>query len=155
MNKIIVIGEIEGKETSMPCIPIEKFKKAYNLSKIDNWIIYVNDAQFIEALEVLCGEENIKVYLTINEKYEEISFLTAYNYLGDIYDIIDVIRIKNSFDEEITDEWIQNELNEYTKKYLEVMHDELTLKMKKLNSSEPLSYDEWVALHNEIDKVMM
>lgn len=154
MTKKIIVGEIEGKELLMPCTPIDKFKKTYKLSKIDNWVIYVNDAQFIEALEVLCGEENIKVYLTINGKCEEITFMTAYNYLGDVYDFINTIKIKKAFDEEITDEWIQHRIKEYNQTYLEVMGDELTLKIKRLNSSEPISYDEWVALHNEVDKVI-
>ena len=93
MSKKIYCGEIKE---DIHGTPIRKFKKAVSLSKQDKFRVYTNDPQFIEALEVLCGEDNINIYLIINGKCIETSFLEVYNYLGDLCDTIGLIRLYNS-----------------------------------------------------------
>lgn len=104
--------------------PIELFEKAYKLSKQEKWTITTNNPQFIEALEVLCGEENIEIYRLKNNEWKKISFLSAYCYLGDVYDIIDnirVFRIVNHLkgDEEfnVSETWIKEEIDKYKLEY--------------------------------------
>lgn len=154
MVREIVIGEIKYNAFELLDTPIELFKRAYKISKLDSWSIFTNNSQFIEALEVLCGEENIKIYLRLNGKCEEVDFLEAYNYLGDVYDIINRIRIKKDLGGDITDEWVNYQVKKYNEKYLELMGDEKLLKIKKLKSSDPISYEEWVQLHNDVDGVI-
>lgn len=154
MVKEIFVGEIKYNAFELLDTPIELFKRAYKISKLDSWSVFTNNPQFIEALEVLCGEENIKIYLKLNGKCEEVDFLEAYNYLGDVYDIVNRIRLKRNLDSEITDEWINHQINEYNKKYLELMGDEKLLKIKKLKSSVPISYKEWSKLHDEVGKMI-
>lgn len=154
MVKEIVVGEIKYNAFELLDTPIELFKKAYEISKLDSWSIFTNNPQFIEALEVLCGEENIKIYLKLNGKCEEVDFFEAYNYLGDVYDIINRIRIKKDLGGDITDEWVSYQVKKYNEKYLELMGDEKLLKIKKLKSSDPISYEEWRQLHNDVDGVI-
>lgn len=154
MVKEIFVGEIKYNAFELLGTPIELFKKAYQISKLDSWSIFTNNPQFIEALEVLCGEENIKIYLKLNGKCEEVSFFEAYNYLGDVYDIINRIRIKKDLGGDITDEWINYQVKKYNEKYLEIMGDEKLLKIKKLKSSDPISYEEWKQLHYDVDGVI-
>ena len=72
----------------------------------------------MEALEVLCEEDEIIILLCSEESRFPINIQTAYNYLGDVYDIIDSIRVHQRLDEEgITDEYIQHEIDEYNIKY--------------------------------------
>lgn len=155
MVKKIIVGEIEDyfwDDDRNP--PVKLFKKACEMSKWEDWILYTNNPQFIEALEVLCGENNIEIYLRLNGKCKEVDFYDAYNYLGDVYDIINRIRLRKDLDKEITDEWISNQIKDYKRKYLEIMGDEKLLKIKRLKSADPISYDEWVELHNEVDGEM-
>lgn len=123
MRKIIC-GEIVGNET-FSGTPIECFKEAVRLSKQDGFTVLTNDAMFIEALEVLCGEENIDVYLFLNGVFKKVSFLYAYNYLGDVYDIIDKIRGRNialhvegeDF-KSVDNSFIDKEITNYVEKYM-------------------------------------
>ena len=91
MSKQIFVGEI--KKESFYGTPIEMFKNAVSLSKCDKFSISTNNPQFLEALEVLCGEDNIDVFLILNEEYRHVNVVTAYNYLGELYDTIDAMRI--------------------------------------------------------------
>ena len=90
MTKRIYIGEIKE---NIRGTPIEKFEKAVELSKTDDFRVYTNDPQFVEALEVLCSAKKSHIYIILNGKCKEITFYEAYNYLGDLYDTIDYIRI--------------------------------------------------------------
>lgn len=113
-KKTIFIGEVEE---SFQDTPIDIFKWAIRLSREDKFIVRTNNPQLVEALEVLCGEANVDVYLKLDFKTVKVSFITAYNYLGDIYDTIDAIRIKKGVGEDVTDEWINKEIQEYKNKY--------------------------------------
>lgn len=147
MSKIIVIGDII--EPSLAQMPIKLFKKAYDLSKQENWVEFTNNPQFVEALEVL--NDDVKIYLRLNGKNEEIDVSEAYDFLGDVYDIINRIRIKKDLGGCITDEWIEHQIKEYDMRYMELMGDEKLLKIKRLKSTEPISYADWVRLHQEVD----
>ena len=125
-NKIIIIGNIW--ERYIGYTPIEVFEEAIKLSQQKGFLIHTNNAQLIEALEVLCGEKNINIYLKIKKKEKKINILTAYNYLGNIYDIIDEIRGKNiaqqrdSFERNYPNEqWLKKKIKEYRKKYGETI----------------------------------
>ena len=146
-SKIIVIGDII--EPSFVQMPIKVFKKAYDLSKQEEWIVFTNNPQFVEALEVL--NDDVKIYLRLNGREEEIDVIEAYDFLGDVYDIIRSIRIKKDLDVDITDEWIEHQIKEYDMRYMELMGDEKILKIKRLNSTKPITYAEWVRLHQEVD----
>ena len=106
--------------------PLENFKEALELSKQDDFYVQTNNAQVIEALEVLCGEKNIKICLRLYGKITEIKFITAYNYIGDFYDIIDCIRLSHIFGDKIND-MIDDFVEEYEDKYLHLVND------KKMN----------------------
>ena len=69
MRKIF-IGDVEENVLGTP---IMKFKKAFELSTRNDFNVSTNDAQFIEALEVLCGENNI----TENDKYKNEQLLLS------------------------------------------------------------------------------
>lgn len=147
MSKIIVIGDII--EPSLAQMPIKLFKKAYDLSKQENWVEFTNNPQFVEALEVL--NDDVKIYLRLNGKNEEIDVSEAYDFLGDVYDIINRIRIKKDLGGSISDEWIEHQIKEYDMRYMELMGDEKLLKIKRLKSTEPISYADWIRLHQEVD----
>ena len=117
MSRKIIIGEIRTKAVHVFKTPIECFNVALELSKRKNFLLQSNNPQLIEALEVLCGEENISIYLKLGGKCKEISFLDAYNYLGDIYDIIDYIRICKTLDNSVDKEFIKEDIEDYIKKY--------------------------------------
>lgn len=127
VNKIIIIGDIW--EQYVQYTPIEIFEEAIMLSISKGFIIRTNNAQFIEALEVLCGEKDIDIYIQLkNKKKKKISFLTAYDYLGDIYDIIDEIRGKNIAQQRDSfkinyqnEQWLNKKIEEYKKKYREAI----------------------------------
>ena len=61
MTKKIICGEI--REDFMDT-PINIFKKAVELSKIDSFTVKTNNPQLVEALEVLCGEKKILFLLS-------------------------------------------------------------------------------------------
>ena len=109
---MILIGEI--KEDILDT-PINVFKKAIELSKQDKWVVRTNYPQLVEALEVLCGEDDIDVYLVYDDKLHELEFIEAYGYLGDVYHIINSIR----FLKDICLEDADYELSEYIKEYEE------------------------------------
>lgn len=115
-KKIIIIGEI-AKE-SYYGTPIEMFERAIILSKMDSFEICTNNPQFLEALEVLCGEKNIEVYLKISGEYKYVNVVTAYNYLGELYDTIDAIRILYALDDKsVEDDFLNEEMRKYNEKY--------------------------------------
>lgn len=121
MNKIIIIGSINE---SFKGTPSQLFKRAVELSKQEDFVVYTNNPQFVEALEVLCGANNVKIYIHLEGKYIEVDFFTAYNYLGDIYDTINAIRFKKQIKHVDEDdipfndyEFLENEINEYEEKY--------------------------------------
>ena len=113
-EKSIIVGEISEDYYSTP---IYIFKKAIELSKQDEFQVHTNNPQLVEALEVLCGEDNVKVYLTLNGLCKRITFLEAYNYLGDVYDIIDRIRGFNLAGAPIDEDELSFFIEEYNKKY--------------------------------------
>lgn len=124
ITKHIVIGDIIDNKCNN-CTPIEIFEKAVKLSKQKNFTVYTNNPQFVEALEVLCGENNIEIFRRIDGRDIEIDFQTAYNYLGDVYDIINCLRfdkqLKLGHDEDncYYDEWetIEKEIIDYKRKW--------------------------------------
>ena len=121
-EKKIIIGEINNE--SFHGTPIDIFKWAILLSKQDVFIVYTNNPQLVEALEVLCGEDNVDVYLKLHFKYTKLSFWEAYNYLGDVYDFIDYIRGMRYVGGKITDNDLYKQINEYNEKYLEICNRE-------------------------------
>ena len=117
MSKNIVCGEIETDKQFLDT-PINVFKKAVRLSKKDNFCVKTNNPQLVETLEVLCGEENINFYICINNVYnKQDNVRDVYHYLGDVYQCINSLRIQRDFDDEITDNDIQKEIDEYNLKH--------------------------------------
>ena len=117
MAKIIIVGEVRSRDIYVFLTPVQKFRKAYETSKRDNFTIETNDAMMIETIEILCGEENLEVYLKIDDKLKEISVIDAYNYIGGLYDVVNDMRLKTDFDEEITDSWFERQCEEYIKEW--------------------------------------
>lgn len=115
MTKRIIIGNVREELYDSP---IRMFKMAVRLSKKDNWTVSTNNPQFIEALEVLCGEENIDVYFKEynSNKIKVITFQEAYDYLGDVYDIINSIRGDVFFDR-LNDDDVVGEIRKYEEKW--------------------------------------
>lgn len=104
-GKKIFIGEIEEQYTKTP---IENFKEVIEFfkSEKEHFEIYTNDPQVIELFEVLYGEKNIDTFLISNNETYALTFQQAYDYLGDLYNIINDIR----FDKQLNSE---NDDNEY------------------------------------------
>ena len=126
MTKRIIIGDLYNWEINSKGTPISLFQKAYYMSKLERWCIHANDPQFVEALEVFCGEDNVEVYLKLNGKCKRISFQLAYDYLGDVYDFIDQIRgykIAHHLTKYVDDEFVENKVNEYNMKYLKLVEE--------------------------------
>lgn len=117
MSKTIIVGEIKSRDIFVFLTPVQRFKKAYEIAKIDDFIIETNDAMMIETIEVLCGEKNIQVYLKIDGKLKEIGVIDAYNYIGDLYDVVDHMRAKRILDREITDSWFERQCEKYIKEW--------------------------------------
>lgn len=122
-GKKIFIGEIEEEYTKTP---IENFKEVVKLFKSgkEHFEIHTNDPQVVELFEVLYGENNIDVSLISKNGIRELTFQQAYNYLGDLYDIIDGIRIGkqlncvNEDNEYFTDIYtIDKDISEYEGKW--------------------------------------
>lgn len=111
----IIVGDFA--EETIKGTPSDVFKNAIRLSKEKEFEIHTNNPQLIEALELLCGEENIEIFLTQNNKMKRISFIEAYNYLGDIYDIINYMRFTKDLDGEISYSIIDEEIKEYDDKW--------------------------------------
>lgn len=135
-SKTIIIGEIE-KET-VTGTPIEVFQKAVELSKKDSFVVYTNNPQLIEALEVLCGIKNVDVMFLKDYKLFKISFLKAYNYIGDIYDIIDSIRFCKEMDI-FNPKSITKDIEFYNEKY-----KKFSKKVKTKNYKNDLYYNELI-----------
>lgn len=116
--KSIIIGNVREEFYDSP---IRMFEMAVRLSKQNDFTVRSNNAQFIEALEVLNGEENVIVCVQTYHnpsKLVEISFQEAYNYLGDVYDIINTIRFtKEICDDKLSDDDLINEIKEYREKW--------------------------------------
>lgn len=117
MAKIIIVGEVRSRDIYVFQTPVQQFRKAYKISKRDNFTIETNNAMMIETIEILCGEENLEVYLKIDDKLKEISIIDAYKYIGGLYDVVNDMRLKTHFDEEITDSWFERQCEEYIKKW--------------------------------------
>lgn len=111
----IIIGDFI--EETIRGTPAAVFKNAIKLSKEKEFEIYTNNPQLIEALELLCGEENIEVFLSQNNKMKKINFIKAYHYLGEIYDIINYMRLAKNLDDEISYSIIDKEIKEYDDKW--------------------------------------
>ena len=124
MSKSIIIGKVREEFYNSP---IQMFQTAVRLSKKDHFTVRTNNPQFIESFEVLCGEENVGIYFqTYHEpsKLIEITFKKAYDYLGDVYDIVNVVRFNIDLCGQqkwppISDERILEEIKEYQKKWSE------------------------------------
>lgn len=119
MDRQIICGEIEETFTDTP---IEIFKKAVQLSAIENWTIKTNNPQLVETLEVLCGEETIRYFIYLDGEYcEQEKAMDIYNYLGDVYDIINSLRFQRQLDDDFDvlskKEYIQEEIDEYEMKH--------------------------------------
>lgn len=120
INKKIIMGEITEDITGTP---IAKFKKAITLSQHEAFIVYTNDPQFVEALEVLCGEKNIQVYLKLNGSCKKITVHEAYDYVGDIYHIINYTRFNHELQEDDNDsftvdyDYLNKQIEEYENKF--------------------------------------
>lgn len=116
MGGIIICGEIAKEDITGS--PIEVFKQAIRLCKKPNWLIATNNPQLIETMEVIYGEEDIEIFLTMDGVFIEIDFCTAYDYTADIYDILNGFRFRQDvLDGRITDVDIESEINEYEAKY--------------------------------------
>lgn len=113
--KKIIIGNFT--EETIRGTPVNVFKNAVRLSEEKEFEIYTNNPQLVEALELLCGEENIEVFLSQNSKIRKISFLEAYQYLGELYNIINYMRLARNLDDEISYEIIDKEIKEYDDKW--------------------------------------
>lgn len=119
MSKRIICGDIKEEIFGTP---INIFRDAIKAAKADEFCIETNNPQFIEAVEVLCGEENIEFYIYIDGQYcKQDRAMDVYNYLGDVYDIINSLRfaidIGEDFGDTITDDDIEKEINEYELKH--------------------------------------
>lgn len=115
MKKKIIVGEIEEEFQGTP---LHVFKKAMKISEFDDFIIHTNNPQVVETLEVLCGEANIEYYIKQDgDLFQQYDVRKIYNYIGDIYDIIDGLRLDREFDNEITEETINEEILEYEIKH--------------------------------------
>lgn len=120
--KKIIIGEIEEQIIGNP---IKNFEKAIALSKKENFEVHTNDMLFVETLEVLCGESNIHIYFKADDEYFEMDCISAYDYLGDLYRILNSIRFqKELLDDDGARNYMQklydnldNELGKYKCKY--------------------------------------
>lgn len=121
MTKRIIIGNVREELYDSP---IRMFKMAVRLSKKDNWTVSSNNPQFIEALELLCGEEKVEVYFKKfnSNKMQLITFKNAYDYLGDVYDIINSIRSDVFFDR-LNDDDIVEEIRKYEEKWNELSNE--------------------------------
>lgn len=118
-DKIIIIGDVEEEFLGTP---VDNFKKAIELSKSDGFKIYTNDVQVVEALEVLCDEKNIHVYLRKDKVEVEIDVMDAYNFVGDIYRIINSLRFEKELNEDMGEcfdliKSVNEDIKEYEEKY--------------------------------------
>lgn len=118
-GRIVTIGEIiDDGFASMT--PLEAFKTAFNIAQHDTFSIETNNPQVLELLSLLC--DDLEVWLKIGEKSEEIDIYTAYGYLGDLYDVINYIRImKDIGDKNIEYQDIADDVMEYENKYKRVV----------------------------------
>lgn len=115
-GKIIWIGDI--KEDDFAHLnPIDAFEKAYQLTKIKEFNIETNNAQVIELIEVICGEDNIAIYLNLKGKYCQIPVRIAYQYLGKLFEIITHIRIEKEFGLDTSDKEMDKEIHEKLEEY--------------------------------------
>lgn len=127
--KEIIIGQINFEHIGGT--PIERFSKAIETSKKEDYTVYTNDPLVIEALEVLNGSENIKIkYKKKNGETVEIDFSEAYSYCGDIYRMINQVRFvrdlyEYSFDREFKVDYedLKDMINEYYEKHKIVEKD--------------------------------
>ena len=115
--KKIIIGDVHNDYVHKT--PIEFFELAVKLSKKKDFIVHTNNPQFVEALEVLCGENNINVYRRFGDKCDKVSFKEAYDYLGDVYDIVDLIRFKRCDNYKYFDDYgfIEQQIIDYKRKW--------------------------------------
>ena len=115
MSKKIIIGNVREEFTGSPS---SIFQMAVRLSKEKDFTVSSNNPQFIEALEVLCGEENVSVFFksyNASFKLVELTFQEAYDYLGEVYDIIYRIRWDSSGEPDY--DRISEGIMEYNKKW--------------------------------------
>lgn len=139
MVKKIICGEIDEE---IKGTPIEIFKFAIELAKRDDFIVETNNPQLVEALEVLCGEENIDFYVSMDgELVKEESVRKVYNYLGDVYNIINHIRfvrdLESDFDLDDNEEDISNYIREY-----ELAHQYCSEKKHPVDMDKFKNYEE-------------
>lgn len=114
-KRSIICGDIEEEIFGTP---INIFKDAIKIATADEFCIKTNNPQFIEAVEVLCGEENIDFYIYIDGQYcKQDKAMDVYNYLGDVYEIINSIRFISDLGDTISDKKLNKEINEYELKH--------------------------------------
>ena len=120
-RKRVTIGDIEN-DILIGLTPVQWFEKALNLYDTD-FDVECNNALFLEALEVLCGEENLEVYLKVDELIAKVDVIIAYNYLGDFYDVIDYLRTHVILlNEEVDMDKIKQEIKNFNEKYLKIVN---------------------------------
>ncbi len=111
----IICGDIKEEIFGTP---INIFRDAIKAAKADEFCIETNNPQFIEAVEVLCGEENIDFYIYIDGQYcKQDRAMDVYNYLGDVYEIINSIRFISDLGDSISDKKLDKEIHEYELKH--------------------------------------
>lgn len=139
MTKNIICGEIMEEIYGTP---IEIFKEAIKYAKKDEFNIETNNPQFIEALEVLCGEENINFYIYINGQYcKQDKAMDVYNYLGDVYEIINTIRFISDLGDTISDKKLNKEINEYELKHTYHAEEKCTVDESRFEKYEEIMRD--------------
>lgn len=112
--KRIIIGEIT--ETKIDT-PINIFEWGLELAEQDEFDIQTNNAQLIELLELMCGEDNLECYIRLDSDYYKTNLLSAYNYIGELYDTIDSMRCCKILEDGINMNMIYEDLKEYKEKY--------------------------------------
>lgn len=112
-SKQIIIGDIEDSITGSP---ISQLRQAIFLSKQERFTVFTNNAQLIESLEVLCGEQEISIILKIGDNCCEIDFEDAYDYIADIYLILNFMR--SGYENK---DYLERRMQEYEKKYQEMV----------------------------------
>lgn len=116
---------------------IDLFMIAMRLSEQSEIIVHTNNPIFVEALEVLIGEDNLYFYLHLDGKYEEVDKYEAYDYLGDVFRIINGLRFEIEINEDCYNEikydkkQLYDTIAEYNERWNQVAEYGTTLKEMK------------------------
>ena len=113
----IIIGDIE-LDVFAHLSPLDALELAFQIAK-DEFCIETNNAQMLYLLSIL--SDNLLIFLTIDDKYKQIDITTAYQYLGEIYEMISKLEIVKAFGDEPLFEYLTDDIKKYQKKYKEVI----------------------------------